>query len=222
MAAPGPGADGSPLRGRPGPGTRPPGRVDDLGDLPAAGRCGAMSGRGRTAGRAGGGAATRTRPVRWRGCCCSRTRTAAWPVSCAGGVRRHHPGHVIVASGPERRAARPRAGAVAQAERWGPLYYPAYLLGSVHGYRRNPFERAAAGGGRPPDLPRGTTGRLARGGGAGHVRAGLRHQVEGEGGPAQAGPVGTEQRVDQQAQEQGQREQGTGDHVLGRRCLLPT
>jgi hypothetical protein len=32
---------------------------------------------------------------------------------------------------------------VAQAERWGLLYYPAYLLGSVRGYRRNPFERAA-------------------------------------------------------------------------------
>src|SRR4029453_10851014 len=32
---------------------------------------------------------------------------------------------------------------VAQAERWGPLYYPAYLLGSLRGYRRNPFERAA-------------------------------------------------------------------------------
>jgi hypothetical protein len=33
---------------------------------------------------------------------------------------------------------------VAQHERWGLLYYPAYLLGSVRGYRRNPFERAAS------------------------------------------------------------------------------
>jgi hypothetical protein len=32
---------------------------------------------------------------------------------------------------------------VAQHERWGPLYYPAYLVASVLGYRRNPFERAA-------------------------------------------------------------------------------
>ena len=30
---------------------------------------------------------------------------------------------------------------VAQHERWGLLYYPVYLLGSVRGYRRNPFER---------------------------------------------------------------------------------
>jgi Domain of unknown function (DUF4157) len=32
---------------------------------------------------------------------------------------------------------------VAQHERWGPLYYPAYLAASALGYRRNPFERAA-------------------------------------------------------------------------------
>lgn len=32
---------------------------------------------------------------------------------------------------------------VAQHERWGPLFYPAYLLTSLAGYRRNPFERAA-------------------------------------------------------------------------------
>jgi hypothetical protein len=32
---------------------------------------------------------------------------------------------------------------VAQHERWGPLYYPAYLAASVLGYKRNPFERAA-------------------------------------------------------------------------------
>lgn len=32
---------------------------------------------------------------------------------------------------------------VRQAERWGPAFFPAYLLASITGYRRNPFERAA-------------------------------------------------------------------------------
>jgi hypothetical protein len=32
---------------------------------------------------------------------------------------------------------------VRQHERWGPAFYPAYLLVSLRGYRRNPFELAA-------------------------------------------------------------------------------
>jgi hypothetical protein len=34
-------------------------------------------------------------------------------------------------------------GHVSQHERWGPLFYPAYLLTSLTGYRRNPFEHQA-------------------------------------------------------------------------------
>jgi hypothetical protein len=53
-------------------------------------------------------------------------------------------GHVIVTNRPlSDEILAHELAHVAQAERWGPLYYPAYLLGSVLGYRRNPFERAA-------------------------------------------------------------------------------
>jgi Domain of unknown function (DUF4157) len=53
-------------------------------------------------------------------------------------------GHVVIVRG--------RAGEgllahelahVRQAERWGPAYFPAYLLASIAGYRRNPFEKVA-------------------------------------------------------------------------------
>ena len=53
-------------------------------------------------------------------------------------------GHVIITN---RRASdrllAHELGHVGQHERWGPGFYLAYLLGSVIGYRRNPFERAA-------------------------------------------------------------------------------
>ena len=53
-------------------------------------------------------------------------------------------GHVIVANRRlDDRLLAHELGHVAQHERWGPLFYPAYLLASVAGYRRNPFEAAA-------------------------------------------------------------------------------
>jgi hypothetical protein len=54
-------------------------------------------------------------------------------------------GHVIIAAGtPGDQLLRHELVHVRQAERWGPLFVPAYLAGLVrYGYRRNPFERAA-------------------------------------------------------------------------------
>jgi Domain of unknown function (DUF4157) len=53
-------------------------------------------------------------------------------------------GHVIVANRRlDDRLLAHELRHVAQHERWGPLFYPAYLLASVAGYRRNPFEAAA-------------------------------------------------------------------------------
>ena len=53
-------------------------------------------------------------------------------------------GHVIVANRPlDARLLAHELGHVAQHERWGPLFYPAYLAASLAGYRRNPFEAAA-------------------------------------------------------------------------------
>jgi hypothetical protein len=53
-------------------------------------------------------------------------------------------GHVIVANRQlDDHLLAHELAHVAQHERWGPLFYPAYLLTSLAGYRRNPFERAA-------------------------------------------------------------------------------
>jgi hypothetical protein len=53
-------------------------------------------------------------------------------------------GHVIVANQPlDDYLLAHELAHVAQHERWGPLFYPAYLLTSLAGYRRNPFELAA-------------------------------------------------------------------------------
>jgi Domain of unknown function (DUF4157) len=53
-------------------------------------------------------------------------------------------GHVIVANEAlDDHLLAHELAHVAQHERWGPLFYPAYLLTSLAGYRRNPFERAA-------------------------------------------------------------------------------
>ena len=53
-------------------------------------------------------------------------------------------GHVIVANQRlDDRLLAHELGHVAQHERWGPLFYPAYVLTSLAGYRRNPFEAAA-------------------------------------------------------------------------------
>jgi hypothetical protein len=123
-------------------------RVDDLGDLLPAARSRwryLWAGPNSLVGLAGA-LTTRSRPVRWRG--------VLLVEDASGGLARFLRwrgftaitlGHVIVAN----RALDDRLLAhelehVAQHERWGPLYYPAYLLGSVLGYRRNPFERAAS------------------------------------------------------------------------------
>jgi hypothetical protein len=56
-------------------------------------------------------------------------------------------GHVILATGrPSDRLLAHELHHVGQHERWGVAFYPAYLLASVSGYRRNPFEQAATRG----------------------------------------------------------------------------
>jgi hypothetical protein len=123
-------------------------RVDDLGDLlPAArSRWGYLwAGPNSLVGLAGA-LTTGSRPVRWRGVLLFE--------DASGGLARFLRwrgftaitlGHVIVANQAlDDRLLAHELEHVAQHERWGPLYYPAYLLGSVLGYRRNPFERAAS------------------------------------------------------------------------------
>ena len=123
-------------------------RVDDLGDLLPAARSlrGYLwAGPNSLVGLVGG-LSTRRRPVRWRGVLLFEdaggglARFLRWRGFAAITL-----GHVIVANRPlDDRVLAHELEHVAQHERWGPLYYPAYLLGSVLGYRRNPFERAAA------------------------------------------------------------------------------
>ena len=151
MAPPGPGGRRRVAVTGPGPGTRLPARrrvrLDDRGDLlPAArSRWGYLwAGPNSLVGLVGA-LTTRSRPVRWRGVLLFEdadgglARFLRWRGFTAITL-----GHVIVTN---RRASdgllAHELEHVAQAERWGPLYYPAYLLGSVRGYRRNPFERAA-------------------------------------------------------------------------------
>ena len=123
------------------------GRVDDLGDLLPAARSlwgYVWAGPNSLVGLAGG-LSTRSRPVRWRGVLLFEdargglARFLRWRGFAAITL-----GHVIVTNRPlSDEILAHELAHVAQAERWGPLYYPAYLLGSVLGYRRNPFERAA-------------------------------------------------------------------------------
>ena len=131
-----------------GQGVRSPIRIDDLGDLLPAARSAlgyVWAGPNSLIGLAAA-ATTRARPVRWRGVLLFEegrgglARFLRWRGFSAITL-----GHVIVAN--ERLTDRLLAHElehVAQHERWGPLYYPLYLLASVRGYRRNPFERAAA------------------------------------------------------------------------------
>ena len=133
--------------GGPGGGARRP-RPDGLGDrLPAARSWWAYlwAGPNSLIGLAGA-LTTRGRPVRWRGVLLFE--------DAGGGLARFLRwrgftaitfGHVIVANAPlTDEVLAHELVHVAQHERWGPLYYPAYLAASVLGYRRNPFERAAA------------------------------------------------------------------------------
>ena len=124
-----------------------PGRIDDLGDLLPVARSlwgYVWAGPNSLVGLAGG-LTTRRRPVRWRGVLLFEdaqgglARFLRWRGFAAITL-----GHVIVANRPlSDGLLAHELEHVAQHERWGPLYYPAYLLGSVLGYRRNPFERAA-------------------------------------------------------------------------------
>jgi hypothetical protein len=86
------------------------------------------------------------RPVRWRGVLlCEGGRTGLAWVLRVQGFKAITLGHVIVTT--ERVDDRILAHElchVTQHERWGPLFYPAYLLTSLTGYRRNPFEHQAA------------------------------------------------------------------------------
>ena len=92
-----------------------------------------------------GALTTASRPVRYRGVLLiegSRSglaRFLAWRGFTAITL-----GHVIVANQPlDDHLLAHELAHVAQHERWGPLFYPAYLVTSLAGYRRNPFERAA-------------------------------------------------------------------------------
>jgi hypothetical protein len=127
---------------------RRPGRMDDLGDLLPAARSlwgYVWAGPNSLVGLAGA-LTTGARPVRWRGVLLFE--------DASGGLARFLRrrgfaaitlGHVIVANRPlSDQLLAHELEHVAQHERWGPLYYPAYLLGSIRGYRRNPFERAAS------------------------------------------------------------------------------
>jgi Domain of unknown function (DUF4157) len=128
---------------------RRPIRLDDLGDLLPEARSlwGYVWAAPNSLVGLVGGLTTRRRPVRWRGVLLFE--------DAAGGLARFLRwrgftaitlGHVIVANRRlDDRLLAHELAHVAQHERWGPLYYPAYLVGSVRGYRRNPFERAARG-----------------------------------------------------------------------------
>jgi hypothetical protein len=92
-----------------------------------------------------GAASAGVRPVRWRGVLLFEGGRGglAW-VLRRRGFQAITLGHVIVTT--ERVGDRVLAHElchVAQHERWGPLFYPAYLLTSLAGYRRNPFEHQA-------------------------------------------------------------------------------
>jgi hypothetical protein len=130
-----------------GSGGRPV-RIDDLGDLLPAARSAwgyVWAGPNSLVGLLGA-LTTRGRPARWRGVLLFEEGRGG----LAGFLRWRGfsaitLGHVIVAN--QRLSDRLLAHElehVAQHERWGPLYYPAYLLASLLGYRRNPFERAAS------------------------------------------------------------------------------
>lgn len=90
-------------------------------------------------------ATVRGRPVRWRGVLLVEEARGglAWLIGRQG-FAAITLGHVIVATGSlgDRLLAHELTH-VGQHERWGVGFYPAYVLASVRGYHRNPFERAA-------------------------------------------------------------------------------
>jgi Domain of unknown function (DUF4157) len=124
-----------------------PRRLDDLGDLLPAARsllAYVWAGPNSLVGLAGA-LTTGKKPVRWRGVLLVEdadgglARFLRWRGFAAITL-----GHVIVTNRRlDDELLAHELAHVAQSERWGPLYYPAYLLASVRGYRRNPFEQAA-------------------------------------------------------------------------------
>jgi hypothetical protein len=85
------------------------------------------------------------RPVRWRGVLLVEGgRTGLAWVLRVQGFKAITLGHVIVTTEQvDDHILAHELGHVTQHERWGPLFYPAYLLTSMTGYRRNPFEHQA-------------------------------------------------------------------------------
>ena len=96
-----------------------------------------------------GAATTRSGPVRHRGVLLFEPRAGQRPRGLARflawrGFEAITLGHVIVAKTRlDDRILAHELAHIRQHERWGPFFYPAYLLASLAGYRRNPFERAA-------------------------------------------------------------------------------
>lgn len=96
-----------------------------------------------------GAATTRTRPVPHRGVLLFEPRHGRRPRGLARflawrGFEAITLGHAIISNTRlDDRLLAHELAHVRQHERWGPFFYPAYLLTSVAGYRRNPFERAA-------------------------------------------------------------------------------
>jgi Domain of unknown function (DUF4157) len=122
-------------------------RADTLGDALPAGRraLGYLWAAPNTLVGLLAAATVRARPVRWRGVLLLEGARGgiAWYLA-----RRKFAaitlGHVIITNKPvgDRLLAHELAH-VAQHERWGIGFYPAYLLTSLRGYERNPFEQAA-------------------------------------------------------------------------------
>jgi hypothetical protein len=120
-----------------GLGARVPARRSPLGYLWAA--------PNTLVGLAAAATVRRSRPAWWRGVLLLEEARGgvAW-VLYRRGFAAITLGHVIITN---RRASdrllAHELGHVGQHERWGPGFYLAYLLGSLTGYRRNPFELAA-------------------------------------------------------------------------------
>ena len=96
-----------------------------------------------------GAATTRTRPVLHRGVLLFEPRPEGRPRGLARflawrGFEAITLGHIIITNTRLDDSTLAHEFAhIHQHETWGPLFYPAYLLTSPAGYRRNPFERAA-------------------------------------------------------------------------------
>jgi len=87
----------------------------------------------------------KARPARWRGVLLLEAARGgvAW-VLTKRGFAAITLGHVIITNKPvSDNLLVHELTHVGQHERWGPGFYPAYLLTSLRGYKRNPFELAA-------------------------------------------------------------------------------